>query len=156
MSSVKNILTVIVREAMLLLLALAMTYIASMYLTPWSVGSALPSGVSKTGWPIAYEMSKWVDYTNNKSTLESSFKFNAALVDVSFFYLLINCLELLVGYVSRYSRRENNPLRLNEWARRTVKRMIVMVVLVLIIYGALVALFAILFGSVPAQAVIPK
>ena len=145
-----------VREILLFLVAVAAAYVASGYLTPWYANSALSPDVSQTGWPIAYSASALVDYSNNKGAVESSFEFGALVVDLGLFYLIINYLELLVEYVGRRSRRENNPLRLREWILQVAKRMVVMLLLAFLVYGIFNVLFASLFGSIPAQAVTPK
>lgn len=143
------------REVTMISIAIVATYIVSTHLAPWYIGSSLSSGVGQTGWPMAYWMKTWVGQYPSGTEM-SSFNFLFLAIDVSLFYFLVNCMGLLVGYLRRRSRRENNPLRLSEWAQRIVKHMIVMLVLIFIVYGVLSVLVAILFGSGPAQAVTPK
>lgn len=156
MLSIKHYAAIVAREMAWLLVALIATYIASMYLVPWYVSPDMSTGMGQTGWPVAYWMKTWLDLGNNKGYEQSTFDFLSLALDIGLFYLLVNCLELLVEYTGRRSRRENNPLRLNEWIPHTAKRMAVLVLVLFLIYVVAHTLFTGLFGPGPAQAVTPK
>lgn len=91
----------IVREAVVLLLAIIATYIISAYIAPWYVGSSMSSGVGQTGWPVAYWMKTWVEHASG-GVEESSFDFFSFVGNVGLFYLAIR-LVLLV-FVRKWVR----------------------------------------------------
>lgn len=139
----------------MIFIAIIVTYVVSAYLSPWYVSPSLSSGVGQTGWPMAYWMKTWVGQYPSGTEM-SSFDPISLVIDVGLFYLFVNFLELMVEYTGRRSRRENDPLRLNEWILRTAKRMAVLVLILFLMYVVSHTLFASIFGSGPAQAVTPR
>lgn len=154
MLSIKRSVLFNIREVATASLAIIATYIASVYLSPWYISPNLSSGVGQIGWPVAYWMKTWVGQYPSGTEI-SSFGIFSLTIDVVLFYLLINCVEFALEYIGRRSRRESNPLRLNERVSRITKRMTVLVLVLFLMYGVGYVLFTSLFGSGSAQAVVP-
>lgn len=130
-------------------------YNPSLYCHQYNSDEIATSDMSQFGWPLPFSGSYTIE-TSARTEPAGSLDPAAAIVDIGLFYLLVNGVRRFIEYLGRRSRREDNPLRLNEWTLRTTNRIIAMVILAFIVYLILHALFASFFGVGPAQAVTPK
>ena len=103
MLSAKHGMGMILREVMLLFVAIIATYIVSAILAPWYITADLASGVGQTGWPLAYWMKMWADLGNNKGYEQSTFNFLSLAVDIGLFYLTT---RLLVFRFTKNDRKQ--------------------------------------------------
>ena len=86
----------VLREMLLLFVAIIATYIASAVLAPWYITADLAAGAGQTGWPISYWMKMWIDLSNNKGYEQSTFNFLSLAVDIGLFYLVIRLIVLVL------------------------------------------------------------